>query len=283
MGSFAYIVKKDFFSMKSSRLFFLLILFIINCFILVWLIQDRSHVSGLTATTCNSDEFREQFLSPSLYKELSKTTYPGHSFAELLTTTMLDGDFFPKNVSANAAPYLKYKRDEFLLLKKYYEMIWSDLKYFPVANTAVFFEDSWLAPRSYGGERRHEGTDIFASHNISNYYPIISITDGIIEQKGWLPLGGYRIGIRSESGAFFYYAHLASYEPDLTVGDTVSAGDILGFMGNSGYGKEGTIGKFPVHLHLGIYIPTLYTDEMSVNPYHILDILRKNTRKYTYS
>ena len=117
---FAYIVKKDFFSMKSSRLFFLLILFIINCFILVWLIQDRSHVSGLTATTCNSDEFREQFLSPSLYKELSKTTYPGHSFAELLTTTMLDGDFFPKNVSANAAPYLKYKRDEFLLLKKYY-------------------------------------------------------------------------------------------------------------------------------------------------------------------
>jgi len=54
-------------------------------------------------------------------------------------------------------------------------------------------------------------------------------------------------------------------------------------MGNSGYGKEGTVGKFPVHLHLGIYIPTLYTDEMSVNPYHILDILRKNTRKYTYS
>ena len=67
------------------------------------------------------------------------------------------------------------------------------------------------------------------------------------------------------------------------IGDTISAGDILGFMGNSGYGKEGTIGKFPVHLHLGIYIPTLYTDEMSVNPYHILDILRKNTRKYTYS
>ena len=175
------------------------------------------------------------------------------------------------------------KREEFLLLKKCYEMIWSDLEYFPVADTAVFFENSWLTPRSYGGERRHEGTDIFASRNISNYYPIISITDGIIEQKGWLPLGGYRIGIRSESGAFFYYAHLASYEPDLTVGDTVSAGDILGFMGNSGYGKEGTVGKFPVHLHLGIYIPTLYTDEMSVNPYHILDILRKNTRKYTYS
>ena len=114
--------------MKSSRLFFLLILFIINCFILVWLIQDRSHASGLTATICNSDEFREQFLPPSLYKELSETSDFGHPFAELLTTTMLDGDFHPKNVSANAAPYLKYKREEFLLLKKCYEMNWSDLE-----------------------------------------------------------------------------------------------------------------------------------------------------------
>ena len=162
-------------------------------------------------------------------------------------------------------------------------MIWTDLEYFPVADPAVFFENSWMTPRSYGGKRRHEGTDIFASHNISDYYPIISITDGIVEQKGWLPLGGYRIGIRSESGAYFYYAHLASYEPELTVGDTVSAGDILGFMGNTGYGEEGTAGKFPVHLHLGIYISTPYTSEMSVNPYHILYILRKNIRKYTYS
>ena len=30
--------------MKSSRLFFLLILFIINCFILVWLIQDKPYL-----------------------------------------------------------------------------------------------------------------------------------------------------------------------------------------------------------------------------------------------
>ena len=269
--------------MKLSRIFFLIILFVLNCSILIWLIQDRSHASGLTSATCNSDEFRDQSLSPLLYKKLCETPYSEGTFAELLTTTMLNGDFYPKNVSANAAPYLKYKREEFLLLKKYYEMIWSDLEYFPVADTAVFFENSWLAPRSYGGERRHEGTDIFASHNIPNYYPVISITDGSIEQKGWLPLGGYRIGIRSESGAYFYYAHLASYEPDLTVGDTVSAGDILGFMGNTGYGEEGTTGKFPVHLHLGIYISTPYNSEMSVNPYHILYILRKNIRKYTYS
>ena len=50
--------------MKSSRLFFLLILFIINCFILVWLIQDRSHVSGLTATTWNSSELQVVAVRP---------------------------------------------------------------------------------------------------------------------------------------------------------------------------------------------------------------------------
>ena len=36
-------------------------------------------------------------------------------------------------------------------------------------------------------------------------------------------------------------------------GKTVKAGELLGYMGDSGYGKEGTVGKFPVHLHFGIY------------------------------
>ena len=106
-------------------------------------------------------------------------------------------------------------------------MIWSDLEYFSQGRYSSLLENSWLTPRSYGGERRHEGTDIFASRNISNYYPIISITDGIIEQKGWLPLGGYRIGIRSEQ-CLFITRTLPLMNPDPPVGDTVSTGDILG-------------------------------------------------------
>ena len=95
-------------------------------------------------------------------------------------------------------------------------------------------------------------------------------------------LGGYRIGIRSDSGGYFYYAHLSSYEEDFTPGDRVQAGEILGFMGNTGYGQEGTSGMFPVHLHLGIYITTPEGQEISVNPYHILQCLRKKIRKCTY-
>ena len=47
---------------------------------------------------------------------------------------------------------------------------------------------------------------------------------------------------------------------------------MLGFMGDSGYGEEGTVGKFAVHLHLGIYVSSKI-GEMTVNPYNILKLL----------
>ena len=53
-------------------------------------------------------------------------------------------------------------------------------------------------------------------------------------------------------------------------------------MGNTGYGPEGTRGRFPVHLHLGIYIEVPFQKEMSVNPYWLLKIFEKKIRNYTY-
>ena len=72
---------------------------------------------------------------------------------------------------------------------------------------------------------------------------IQSVCDGVIEQIGWLKLGGYRIGIRSKQGYYVYYAHLQQYAPDLRKGSKVKAGDYLGLMGNTGYGPDGTIAK----------------------------------------
>ncbi|WP_242955782.1 M23 family metallopeptidase [Lachnoclostridium sp. An181] len=166
------------------------------------------------------------------------------------------------------------------------EAIWSDVVYFPVPlSTArpslnVSYVDSWMYTRTYGGKRGHEGTDIMASENKRGLYPVVSMTDGKIVNKGWLPKGGWRLGIQSEHGGYFYYAHLDSYA-DVEVGDQVKAGDIIGFMGDSGYGEEGTVGMFPVHLHLGIYI---YPDgkETSINPYWILQYLENSKLKSSY-
>lgn len=157
-----------------------------------------------------------------------------------------------------------------------YQIILKDISCFPVealeegkdTPSDLEFADSWGAKRSFGGERKHEGCDIMASNNKPGYYPVVSMTDGVVEQKGWLKLGGWRLGIRSPSGAYFYYAHLDSYA-DIELGEEVKSGQLLGYMGDSGYGAEGTKGHFPVHLHVGIYMDW-YGTELSVNPYFVL-------------
>ncbi len=140
-----------------------------------------------------------------------------------------------------------------------------------------YYEDAYGAGRTYGGNRTHEGIDIMASNDQPGYFVVQSMTDGVIENIGWLELGGYRIGIRGDSGLYYYYAHLDSYAPDLKKGDRVRAGQPLGYMGDTGYGQEGTRGKFAVHLHFGIYYnrkeKTLSQQEESVNPYYLLQYL----------
>lgn len=162
----------------------------------------------------------------------------------------------------------------------------NDAIYYPVAESSVdkalntSYVNSWMAERNFGGKRGHEGVDIMASKDIQGLYPIVSMTNGVITNLGWLEKGGYRVGITSDSGIYYYYAHLDSYA-NLTKGQRVKAGELLGYMGNSGYGPEGTKGKFAVHLHLGIYV---YDEgkEISMNPYYILRKIEKKTLKCSY-
>ncbi|MCI6044003.1 M23 family metallopeptidase [bacterium] len=184
---------------------------------------------------------------------------------------------------------LDKKADSFERLASAYEIIFSDLEYYPVPKNCnqgkkeqSSFENDYGEARDYGGKRSHEGIDIFGTENLEGYYPIVSVTDGVVEKIGWLTLGGYRIGIRSPHGGYFYYAHLSGYCKEFQEGDQVKAGELLGFMGNTGYGPEGTKGKFPVHLHFGIYINTSHQKEMSINPYPVLLMLKKKIQKYHY-
>ena len=61
------------------------------------------------------------------------------------------------------------------------------------------------------------------------------------------------------------------------------AGVLLGFLGDSGYGEEeGTVGKFAVHLHIGIYVNDEAGQEVSVNPYWVLKWLEEKRLRYAY-
>ena len=133
----------------------------------------------------------------------------------------------------------------------------------------ISYVDSWDFPRDMG-DRGHEGCDIMHIENERGTIPIVSAADGVVTNIGWLTLGGYRIGITSNEGIYYYYAHLYSYAPNLKKGDVVYAGQLLGFMGDSGEGEEGTVGMFDVHLHFGIYFYDEEGNQISVNPYEYL-------------
>ena len=113
--------------------------------------------------------------------------------------------------------------------------------------------DTWGAARSQG--RSHEGIDIFAARGT----PIQSTTQGIVRKVGENNLGGRVVVIVGPGGAGHYYAHLEDYA-DIAPNDWVNAGDIIGYVGDSGNAK-GT----PPHVHYGIYI-----NGSAVNPYPFL-------------
>lgn len=94
----------------------------------------------------------------------------------------------------------------------------------------------------------HEGIDIFTEEHA----PIVSMTEGQIERVGWTFYSGWRVGVRGTDGKYYFYAHLSSFASGLAAGQSVSSGQLLGRVGNSGYGPEGTADEFPPHLHLGI-------------------------------
>lgn len=167
------------------------------------------------------------------------------------------------------------------------DKMFNDFKYFPVTlvkklNTYFYFENSYGEMREYGGDRIHEGIDIMSSSNIRGELPVVSVCDGVVENIGWLELGGYRVGIRSNNGVYYYYAHLFRYDDEIKEGEKVYAGQILGYMGDTGYSKvEGTVGNFCVHLHFGIYINTDGI-ERSINPYELLKKYEKNILIYDF-
>lgn len=253
-------------------------------------LQTNSRYSRLNEQTVESGAFRSQPVTEEMAESLTKQKSPGEALAVYWLETDFGResrtDIYTKTVFERQKLKWSRKKD-WNAYSAACRAIWDDLKYFPIPEPAnnikadVSYVDSWMYERNYGGKRGHEGCDIMASENIRGYYPVVSMTDGVVLHKGWLEQGGYRIGITAPGGAYFYYAHLDSYS-GLEVGDSVKAGDLLGFMGDTGYSKiEGTTGNFPVHLHVGIYL-TDTGREISVNPYPALRYLESRKLECAY-
>ena len=125
------------------------------------------------------------------------------------------------------------------------------------------FGNDFHFPRSHG--RRHLGTDVFAPAGT----PIVSLADGEVTAidaadafDGEHDLGGISVAVTTSVGRF-YAAHMQRVAEDLQVGDKVRAGDVIGYVGDTGNARGGA-----PHLHLGWYV-----DDVAVNPWPSLEFV----------
>lgn len=129
--------------------------------------------------------------------------------------------------------------------------------FFPLAKDYWYRDyDDFGNSRGYGYKRRHLGHDMFGGTGT----PIIAVEGGIITELGWNQYGGWRIGIRSnDTKRYYYYAHLRKNHPypkHFKVGDNVEAGDVIGYLGVTGYSRKQNTNMTTTqpHLHFGMQI-----------------------------
>lgn len=158
----------------------------------------------------------------------------------------------------------------------------------PIAKNYSFNHyDDFGNSRSYGYKRVHLGNDLMGSIGT----PIIAVESGTIEALGWNQYGGWRIGIRSfDKKRYYYYAHLRKDHPyvsNLTQGQIVTAGDVIGYLGMTGYSAKENVNNINIpHLHFGMQ---LIFDEVQkegnnqiwIDVYQIIEFLRKNKSEVT--
>lgn len=150
-------------------------------------------------------------------------------------------------------------------------------KYFPYSDY-----DDFGVSRSYGYKRRHLGHDMMGQVGT----PVIAVESGYVEALGWNQYGGWRIGIRSFDGKrYYYYAHLRKnfpYNKSLKVGSVVQAGDVIGYLGRTGYSANENVNNIDTpHLHFGIQLIFDESQKEGVNEiwidcYDIIKFLYRN-------
>ena len=146
--------------------------------------------------------------------------------------------------------------------------------------------DDFGVSRSFGFHRKHLGNDLMGGLGT----PIVAVEGGVIEAMGWNRYGGWRIGIRSfDSKRYYYYAHLQKDHPfaeGLQEGDMVAAGQLIGFMGRTGYSDKENVNNIEtVHLHFGMELvfdesQKECNSEIWIDVYNIVRLLSAHRASY---
>lgn len=128
--------------------------------------------------------------------------------------------------------------------------------FFPIAKNFPYSHyDDFGVSREYGYKRRHLGHDMMGQVGT----PVTNVESGYVEAIGWNQYGGWRLGIRSfDKKRYYYYAHLRKnfpYNKSLKEGSIVTAGDVIGYMGRTGYSRNENVNNINTsHLHFGIQL-----------------------------
>lgn len=155
--------------------------------------------------------------------------------------------------------------------------------YLPLAEGFSYsHSDDFGNARSYGYKRKHLG------HDMMGYVgtPIVAVEGGTVECIGWNQYGGWRLGIRSfDSKRSYYYAHLrkdSPYAEGIEAGTQVKAGQVIGYMGMTGYSVKSNVNGMSVpHLHFGMQLIFDESQKEGVNQiwldmYNIVRLLERN-------
>ena len=199
----------------------------------------------------------------SLTRNLTHYTYYYNAYSAVLSGLLgsFEAETGETNADGSAATELRYG------LKAFHPIA----KNFPYSDC-----DDFGAPRSCGYKRPHLGHDMMGQIGT----PIIAVESGTVEALGWNQYGGWRIGIRSfDHKRYYYYAHLRQNYPyalGLTEGSTVTAGDVIGYMGHTGCSTaENTSNIDITHLHFGIQLifdesQTDGDNQIWIDPYQLI-------------
>lgn len=184
---------------RHVRMLLLLFTMILwNVLLNAWILERTRQINCFSYETALYS-FREHRVSGELLARMQEEAEEkGMSEKELFAVYFAeDGSVTDPGQLAVEALYAKrYQPQAYARICGYLSAVWDDLERFPVGtvasdgNAGVSFADSWMQSRNFGGERGHEGCDIMASVNERGIYPIYSVSDGVVENVGWLRLGG---------------------------------------------------------------------------------------------